>query len=41
MDNNIKDLFHDFITATDINPKGIVPLGPELKFDEPHNRDNK
>ncbi|MDP1574662.1 MAG: glutathione S-transferase family protein [Coxiellaceae bacterium] len=32
---------HYYLSHTDINPKGIVPLGPELKFDEPHNRGNR
>ncbi len=33
---NIKQ--HYYLSHRDINQKGIVPLGPELKFDEPHNR---
>jgi len=30
---------HYYITHTDINPTGIVPLGPELDLDYPHGRD--
>ncbi|MCX7126196.1 MAG: glutathione S-transferase family protein [Gammaproteobacteria bacterium] len=32
---------HYYLSHTDINPKGIVPLGPELHFDQPHNRSNR
>jgi putative glutathione S-transferase len=31
---------HYYITHTEINPFGIVPAGPELNFNKPHNRDN-
>lgn len=30
---------HYYITHKDINPSGIVPLGPELDLDLPHGRD--
>lgn len=30
---------HYYITHTDINPTGIVPLGPELDLNSPHGRD--
>lgn len=29
---------HYFVTHTKINPHGIVPLGPIIDFDEPHDR---
>lgn len=35
--NHIKR--HYYITHTDINPTGIVPVGPEIDFNSPHNRD--
>ena len=30
---------HYYITHRDINPSGIVPVGPELDLDLPHGRD--
>lgn len=30
---------HYYITHTDINPTGIVPVGPELDLNSPHGRD--
>lgn len=30
---------HYYGSHTSINPKGIVPVGPEINYDEPHNRD--
>lgn len=29
---------HYYVTHTEINPTGIVPLGPELRLDAPHSR---
>lgn len=31
---------HYYASHTMINPTGIVPLGPELDFDQPHEREN-
>ncbi len=31
---------HYYSSHTSINPTGIVPLGPDLNFAEPHNRDH-
>jgi len=30
---------HYYTTHTDLNPKGIVPVGPDPAFDAPHDRD--
>ncbi|USZ69853.1 glutathione S-transferase family protein (plasmid) [Halorussus salilacus] len=30
---------HYYRSHTDLNPKGIVPAGPDLDFEEPHDRD--
>jgi glutathionyl-hydroquinone reductase len=30
---------HYYVTHNEINPTGIVPIGPELKFDKPHGRE--
>ena len=30
---------HYYVTHTEINPTGIVPIGPLLDFSKPHNRD--
>lgn len=30
---------HYYRSHTDLNPKGFVPIGPELAFDEPHDRE--
>ncbi len=32
---------HYYITHGDINPTGIVPIGPELDLGRPHDRDNR
>jgi glutathionyl-hydroquinone reductase len=32
---------HYYITHGDINPTGIVPIGPELDLGSPHDRDNR
>jgi glutathionyl-hydroquinone reductase len=31
---------HYYVTHREINPTGIVPLGPELELDRPHGRDS-
>jgi len=33
--------YHYFKSQTMINPYGIIPLGPDINFNEPHNRSGK
>jgi len=32
---------HYFTSHPQINPFGIIPKGPDVDFDSPHNRDKK
>ena len=32
---------HYYVTHTELNPTGIIPLGPVLDFTVPHGRDRK